>query len=391
MPATIYKADHYKAGDAMKSNLVSVFTLAISVTFLTACGEKEQTAEVAQTIRPVKTLVIESPESGSFRRFPARVEAANRATLSFQVSGKLQEILVKESEKVKTGQVLARLDPQDYQIKVNDRTASYQQAAADFNRAKGLVDKGHVSKSDFDKLEANFKSARAALEKAKNDLDYTELKAPFDGSISKRLVENFEQVNAQQTILELRDLETLEIKFDVPENIVQRIKRQPPNQARESSAKRVYAMFEGLPDKRFELSFKEAATQADEKTQTFEVTFTMPHPKELQILPGMTANVEVNLVGIIDIGKTHYLVPADAVVSNNQLDSVVWVVDPQTMTLSSRSVKVGKMHGHEIEIFEGLESGERIVVAGVAYLTEGMKVTLMPTPEQAQPRMDDPS
>ncbi len=222
-------------------------------------------------------------------------------------------------------------------------------------------------------------------------MGYTELKAPFSGSISKRLVENFEQVGAKQTVLELRDLETLEIQFDVPENIVQRIKRQTPAETRDTSAKRVYASFGGLPGKKFELTFKEAAAQADANTQTFEATFIMPRPKDLQILPGMTASVVVNLSGIVDVGKTHYLVPASAVVSDSRLDPRVWVVDPQSMTLTPRSVKVGKMHGRDIEVLEGLGPGERIVVAGVAYMVEGMKVTLLPTAEQAQSRSHDPS
>jgi RND family efflux transporter MFP subunit len=344
-------------------------------------------------VRPVKTMLIEATGASGQRNFPGRVEAANRATLSFQVAGKLEEILVKEGQDVTAGQLLARLDPKDFEVVVNDRAAIFKRSEADFKRAKELVEKGHISRSDHDKLEANFVSARAALDQAKNDLSYTKLNAPFAGTISKRLVENYEQVNAKQEVLELRDLENLEIKFDVPENLVQRLKKERPGQtgAKEVSQRRIYASFAGLPGKQFELTYKEAATQADAKTQTFEITMTMPRPQGLQILPGMTANVRVSLAGLVEMDKTSYRIPASAVVGDNTLEPRVWLVDPETLTVHAREVKVGKLRGRDIEVLEGLDPGDRIVVAGGAYLAEGMRVSLLPTPEQAEPRADDPS
>jgi len=368
-----------------------VCLLMVSALVLGACGRKAPEEQVTEAVRPVKTLLIDAAGGAGQRNFPGRVEAANRATLSFQVAGKLNEILVKEGEKVAAGQTLARLDPKDYQVVVNDRSAVFKRAEADYKRAKDLVDKGHISRSDYDKLEANFTSARAALEQARNDLGYTELDAPFAGTISKRLVENFEQVNAKQTIFELRDLENLEVKIDVPERLIQQLKRKGTSESGEGVAGRVFASFEGLQGESFALTFKEASTQADAKTQTFEVTMTMPRPQGLQILPGMTANVSVNLAGLVVMEKTRYLVPASAVVADNGLNPRVWLVDPESLTVQARPVKVGKLRGRDIEVLEGLEPGDRIVVAGAAYLAEDMPVSLLPTPEQAEPRADDPT
>jgi RND family efflux transporter MFP subunit len=370
-----------------------MLSLLLSVGVLAGCGKQESVEQTADVVRPVKTMLIEAAGAGGQRNFPGRVEAANRATLSFQVAGKLEEILVKEGQDVTAGQTLARLDPKDFQVVVNDRAAIFKRSEADYKRAKDLVEKGHISRSDYDKLEANFISTRAALEQARNDLSYTELKAPFAGTVSKRLVENFEQVNAKQEVLELRDLENLEIKFDVPENLVQRLRKERPGEsgAREAAERRVHASFAGLPGQRFELAYKEAATQADAKTQTFEITMTMPRPQGLQILPGMTANVAVTLAGLIRMDEIRYRVPANAVVGDNALEPRVWLVEPETLTVKARQVKVGKLRGRDIEVLEGLEPGDRIVIAGVAYLAEGMKVSLLPTPEQAQPRADDPS
>ncbi len=378
-------------GFHMRRTIASFLALLASVLALSACGEKEAAISTGDSARPVKTLVIQAPDSAGQRIYPGRADAANRAILSFRVAGKIDEILVKEGEEVGSGQTLAKLDPRDFQVEVDNRAAGYQRAEADFSRAKGLVDKGHLSRTDYDRLEAEYKSAQAALEQAKNNLSYTVLKAPFAGTISRRLVETFEQVNAKQAVFDLRDLENLEIKFDVPERMVQRIKQQTIAEFQNASVNHVRASFAGLPGKKFDLNFKEAAAQADANTQTFEVTFTMPSPKDLQVLPGMTANVEVDLFGLVDEGETRYLVPANAVVADGRLNPRVWLVDPQTMTLKSRDVTVGNMRGHDIEVLDGIAPGDRIVVAGVAYMVEGMKVTLMPTPEQARPRPNDPN
>ncbi len=374
----------------MRHARVPIGLLLLAAVTLPGCGEENRAGAGADVPRPVKTRVVEAPGGVAERTFPGRVEAANRATLSFQVAGELSEILVKEGERVESGQVLARLDPTDFQVVVNDREATFKRAKADFERAGSLVEKGFVSRADFDRLEATYRQAEAGLEQARNDLRYTELKAPFAGTVSKRLVENFEQVSAKQEVLELRDLDTLEIKFDVPERMVQRLRRREPEHAAERSAGRLHAGFEGLPDRRFELTFKEAATQADSQTQTFEISATMPRPRELQVLPGMTASVTVNLAGLVSGEETRYLVPAAAVVANSGLAPRVWLVDPETLTLESRAVKVGKLAGREIEVLEGIEPGDRIVVAGAAYMVEGMKVSLLPASEQAEPRLDDP-
>ena len=190
---------------------------------LAGCGE-EPAPEVRDVTRPVKTLLIEAPESGGVRNFPARIDAGHKAELAFRVQGKVQEVLVKEGERVAEGQELAKLDPKDFQIVVNDRQATFDNAKKNFNRAKGLIEKGHISKMDYDRLEAEFKNARAALESARQDLEYTNLNAPFAGTIAKRHIERFEEVQAKQTVLSLQHVQQLEVKFDVPESIIRGIR-----------------------------------------------------------------------------------------------------------------------------------------------------------------------
>lgn len=358
-------------------------TLILALVTLVGCG-KEEAAPVVEAIHSVKTVVIDAPSEGGIRQFPGRIDANRKADLAFRVSGTVNNITVKEGDRVQEGQVIARLDPTDYQIIANDRQASFDVAKANYERGKALVEKGTISKMDFDKLEGQYKSTRAALERAKQDLSYTTLRAPFTGDIARRHIQTFEQVQAKQAVMTLNDTSVLEVKFDVPENIMLSLSRTgiPREERRQKVA--VTASFETLPGKRFELTFKETATKADPKTQTFEATFTMPRPEGVVVLPGMTVTVTVDLSRLIG-SQTIFLLPVSAVVADTGLQGTAWVVDMESMTVNPRQVTVSKMLGNSIEVTGGLEPGDRVVIAGVPYLVEGMKVRVLPEREEAEP------
>jgi len=137
------------------------------------------------------------------------------------------------------------------------------------------------------------------------------------------------------------------------------------------------------------LSFKEVATKADPKTQTFEVTYTMEQLADATVLPGMTATATVDL-SALGVASLVFTVPVGAVVGDYKLNPRIWAVDMQSMAVKPQPVKVGRMLGDSIEVLEGIKPGNHIVTAGTPFLVEGMKVSLMPTPEQAEPRSDDP-
>ncbi len=365
----------------MTNHLRTLLSLLPAAILLFGCEKPEEPAG-EPPIRPVKTMVVSAGKAGGVRQFPARIDSLNKADLAFRVPGKVQEILVTEGEEVDKGQLLARLDDTDYRIVLHDRQATFDKAQKDFQRAKKLIKEGYISRTDYDKLEAAFKSAKAALEAARQDLAYTRLQAPFAGTVAKRYVEQFEEVQPNQPVLALSDTSLLKVIFDVPENIIQTIRR-----SNKSDRVEVWASFDTLPDKRFPLQFLEVSTRADPQTQTFKVTFTMPRPEQLNVLPGMTANVTVDLTEVQRITQGQML-PLTAVTADAALEPIVWVVDDDD-TVHAKKVKLGEMRGARIEVLEGVKDGMRVVTAGTAYLAEGMKVRLMPEKEQAEPRLDD--
>ena len=371
---------------------LALTTLFVGTSLLGGCAEEAPPAEISS--RPVKMYTVEGPGDQAIRNFPGSVDATQRADLSFRVSGQLQEILVRQGENVIKGQTLARLDPTDFKIVLEDRQATFDNAERNFQRAKELIKDGNISKLDYDRMEADFRTASAALTAAKQDLDYTELRAPFSGTVSRREVEVFEEVIGKQVIFRFANMAQMDIAIDLPEAFVRSIRPKEDDfeagQSLEQEGENVTALasFEGREDTSFTLKIKEVATKADPQTQTFTVTFTMPQPDDFRVLPGMTANVLVDFSKIIALEYSKW-VPISAVQANEGLDARVWKLNPADMTVHSHAVQIGRMSGDRVEVLNGLSGGEEIVSVGAAYLSEGMKVTRMTTGEQAVPREDE--
>jgi RND family efflux transporter MFP subunit len=365
--------------------------LALLVALLAGCDAGDAPTQSAQPAsRPVKTFVLEGGQADDKRNFPARIDASRRAELGFRVPGMVKDILVKEGDTITEGAVMARLDPTDLQIVLKDREASYDNAKRNFERGRELIGAGNISRLDYDRMEANFKSAEAAYQRAQQDLAYSELKAPFPGRLAKRHVERFEEVAAKQTIFSLQQIDDLDVKIDLPESLIRsfRIDRDENPDSISGSVPATVA-FDGMLGQDFELRVKEVATKADPKTQTFEVTLSMHNPETFVLLPGMTATVTLNLSGIARASSSRWI-PATAVAADANLAPYVWLLDPGSMTLLRKSVRTGRMDGNQIEVIEGLSGGDEIVAVGLSHLAENMQVTRMASLEQALPRGSDP-
>ena len=355
--------------------LASLTLLLASSFFLPACEKPVETFVAAS--RPVKTIVIGGQATGDTRTFPAEVDAIQKADISFRVNGKIQNIFVKEGDEVKKGQVLAELDPTDFDITLKDREASFATAKANYDRAVELVAKGAISKVDHDNLRASFHTAKASLNSAEQDLIYTKLKANFDGHIAKRYVENFEEIIFSKKIFALEDVSSLKIIIDVPENLMIAVDKS------QNRDRGLYAKFDSIRDKQFPLKFREATTKADPKTKTFKVTLEMTSSKNYNILPGMTGTVYVEMFQSESHANTPISLPVSAIISDNAKQATVWLVDEKTMTVKPKNITPGLMSGDSMSV-NGLNPGDRVVIAGASFLRENMKVTLLETGEQPE-------
>jgi RND family efflux transporter MFP subunit len=350
-----------------------VFVLAVS-----ACSRPEPPPP-PEVARPAKIFTVEGPEALLIRSFPGEVRASDTADLAFRVGGELIEFPANRGIEVKQGDLLARLDPDDYQAAVNQALAEHELAVAQFNRAAELVDRKLISQADYDKRLAMMKVRRADLTRAENNLDYTRMFAPFDGVIARRLAENFESVASGQVVLVMQTIEMIDVSVDVPESIIARVERTRANR----DPQPVEVRFGSARDRTYTALYKEHEAHTDAATLTFKVTFSLPVPDDLNVLPGMSATVIADLSSLFaEEAVNTTLVPIEAVFSaeDQPLDSEykqVWIVNPETMRASRRDVKVGPLTGQKIALMEGLEEGDQIIVAGVNGVVEGMLVRPM--------------
>lgn len=333
---------------------------------LSACGE-DDVVSPEPVLRPVRTMIVTSPDTGKSREFTAVVDAARKADLSFKVSGEIVKVFVKQGDEIKSGKVLAKLDDTDINIQLDEAQSSFEKAQADYTRAKKLIQSNTISKADFDQVKANFNSAGAVLKGVENSLAYTELKAPFSGVVARKYVENFEEVNAKQPVFALHDLSKVHLKIDIPESIMV--------QARPDNPPKLTAYFEAIPDATFPLSIGEVSTAPDEATKTYEVTLIMKRQKNRNILPGMTARVVAERTLAESFDANFYL-PASVVLKDSQGHYVFTVADNDngTGTVHRTEVTIGEISQLGIEIFNGVREGEQVLTAGMSKVSDGMQV-----------------
>ena len=352
---------------------------------LSACsgGSDEQIA--VPLIRPAKIIEITDPVKELARVFPGVVVSAEDTVLSFRVGGRLTNLPVDKrvGALVEAGDVLATLDPVDYKNALSNAQASYELAIAQYKRAAKLVEDGHVSKTEYDRLKARHLSREAELSQARTNLDYTEMQAPFGGRIARVLVNNHESVKADQPIAILEDADNIEVEIHVPTAVMAQVSNLAKSEFR-ARGKGQYSYdveFENAADVRYSATVKESETRPDSATLTYRTILTLPAPEGVEILAGLNAKVHIDMA-LLSAIKPRLQIPLEAVFNPQELPveegvGYVWLLDPNTMTISQRRVTIGPVTDFGIVISEGLEPGDSIIGAGVHMLTAGTQVRPM--------------
>lgn len=344
---------------------------------LGACAE--EAPEPSQPlVRPVKTLVLGAADAGGALEYPGQVAAAQNAEVSFEAAGGIIEFPVKEGQSVSAGQLLARLDPADFQSRLDSEIARQNAAGAAYERIRGLYESGAASAQDLDVARRDKEVIDAAVQTARKALNETRLVAPFDGVVARTLVDNFTNVNAKQSVLVLQDNSTLEIQVDVPERDWAMVRGRLTTEGGESRY-RLRVTVSTYPDRQFEAALKELATTADPTTRTYRVTLSFDPPADIRIMPGMTARVAASPMADTAPGGPAYI-PANATGADSSGEPFVWRVDPQTMQVSKVYVALGELSGDSVAVLSGLSEGDEIAITGVSQLAEGMTVRRLAPP-----------
>ncbi|MCF4115083.1 MULTISPECIES: efflux RND transporter periplasmic adaptor subunit [Dethiosulfovibrio] len=379
-------------------------------------------------VRPVKSEVLRPINGESVRSVPGRVRASKRVDMAFRVSGPLVELPAREGDRVSKGDLLARIDPRDFRLaleqargalsqaranldamkkgarnedlrsleaQVASAQARAEEAEAQFRRFERLYQAKVISQSEYDRYrtakdvaESSLAAARQELRKARKGardediramesgikslearektaaaaLADTELRAPFDGVVSSRMVENYQFVTARQPVIGLQSTSSVEIVADVPESAA----RLDPEDLD------VWASFNFLPGRDFLLKLVEFSSAPDRETQTYRATFSMDIPEGVRLLPGMAVQVSarINRLG----SEPVYHIPIEALLSDDRGPGV-WILG-EKMRAHWTSVEVVGLGDGKVDVSGELTSGDRVVTAGVHSIREGQVVRL---------------
>ncbi|WP_425275308.1 efflux RND transporter periplasmic adaptor subunit [Vibrio rhodolitus] len=333
---------------------------------LVGCGEEVKApAETAPVVKPALTEIVSASRSDSLS-FNGVVRAAERADLSFRVGGLITELLVNEGDRVIKGQVLARLDSRDAQTALASAKLELSNVEVEYQRAKAIYEKSKaISKSQLDEITTRYNLAKNRRDEAQRQLDYTEIKAPFDGIIGRRFVDNFVQVQANAPVFILHDLDDLEVVIYIPDSVML-------SSVAGTEAK---AEVSAIPNHLFDLKLRTYATQADPVSQTYAVVLGFENLDGYRVLPGMTAKVIPAEVEDQALATTITL-PIIAVIPDNQGKQYVWVVGAGNK-VEKRYVDVGALSRDRVVIKDNLKAGEQVVIAGMSSLQDGMEIRPM--------------
>ena len=330
-------------------------------------------------VRPVRAFQVGDASIFVGRPFPGRAKAVQEVNLSFRVAGTLLWI-PDVGRTFKSGQEIATLDPRDFDVELRNVTAQLSSAQAtltlaidEAERAQSAFDQGAVTDIELARKNEASASAKAhvdalgaSVEAASDALSDTKLRAPFEGRVVAKYVENFEDVQAKQAVLRLLDASRIEMIIDIPEHLI----------SYADAVTDITCTFDAFPGQAIPAEVFEIGTEASETTRTYPVTLRMDQPEGFEILPGMTGEARGSGQKAITDDREGFEVPISAVTSTDGETSHVWVIDESSGLVSRRDIELGTLTSHGI-LIKGVDPGEWIATAGASFLQQGQQVRIM--------------
>ena len=343
----------------------------IVLLLLSGCEQAAEVSVADQSVRPARVYQVAQEGATINHTYVARVEAAQTVDVSFEVSGPLARMPVLEGQFVAAGDLIAALEPTDFLLAVREAEVQLKLARQDLERKSKLLNERGISRSLVDDAQALFDLSSVRLAKAREALADTRITAPFDAYIARRFIDKHVNVRAGEKIVRVHDLRELFLVASIPESLAATVSND--------RLLSVDAYFDFLPDERFALEYREHVGEADAVAQTYEVTFAMPRPERWNILPGMTATLEVEISAVGGAGVA-INIPTAALIADADKRFIVWIYDPQTHEVEKRVVEVGPAEGRGVTVRSGLQGGELIVATGASQLQNGMKIQVLGEP-----------
>src|SRR6266481_2908512 len=340
---------------------------------------------------PVVAGNVEEKDTPIYLDGLGTVQAFNTVTVHTRVDGELQQVLFTEGQDVKTGNLLAVIDPRPFQAALDQATAKKAQDEAQLANAKvtlarntDLLKKKVIDQQDFDtskyqgdQFQAAVQADQAAIEAAKTQLDYTQIKSPIDGRIGVRLVDVGNIVHAadQTGIVVVTQMHPISVVFTLPEQNLQELL----NQGGANGGLKVFALDRGNTSTLDEGALAVVDNEIDQTTGTLKLKATFPN-NELQLWPGKFVNARL----ILTTRKGATVVPS-SVVQRGPQGTYAYIIKTDK-TVEMRPIKVAQTEANVALIDSGLKAGEQVVVDGQYRLQPGAHVELTTPQPWQQPQ-----
>jgi len=338
---------------------------------LGACSKQEAAPE---PVRAVKLLSVSTQEQQVAGEYSAEVRARVESRLGFQVAGKLLERPAELGQRVRVGQLLARIDGQDFQLaalaaqaQVSATQSQRDLAWADLQRFESLKAQNFISGAELERRQTSLTAAEAALQQAKaqaqaqgNQTGYTRLTAGHAGVITGVEAEVGQVLSAGQPVVRLAHDGPRDAVFSVSEGVALTLK---PGQTMQAVLLSTGQSLKG--------QVRELAASADPVTRTYLVKLALNASDRLPL----GATMQVLASGLPGNPSDQIRLPTSALKQAGN-GTVVWVLDEASMTVNTQAVQLGPLVGNEVVITGGLKPGQKVVAAGVHVLSPGQKVTV---------------
>ena len=334
----------------------------ITTCLLASCNSSTKDAREYQT---VKIDTVTSANGQTYLQYPGKVKAAQDISLAFRVNGTIRKIYVKDGARVQAGQLLAELDPTDYQVQLDATEAEYKQIKAEAERVMALYKENGTTPSANDKAVYGLKQITAKYQHHKDQLGYTRLYAPFNGYIQKRLFEAHETIGAGMPVLSMISGGAPEVEINLP--AAEYIRREQFNQ--------YHCTFDIYLDRSYPLKLISVTPKAN-ANQLYTMRLQLVADKQPVPSPGMNTMVTIRC----DSDDAHSMsVPCNAILQKDG-KAGVFVYTPSDNKVSRREVTIVRLmsDGRCIITSDELKPGELVVCAGIHHIQNGETVKPLP-------------
>ena len=346
---------------ALVKNHLSPVALVASislVSFLLGCGKPLRKGGVPENNQMnVAAQVIVEKSRPVVEEVVGSVRAKSSATVEAKVSGRVSKMLVDLGQHVVRDQLLAEIDALEVKAQYDRAIASRDQTARDFKRYGELLQKQVTSHQEYDAAEGRYRIAEAAVKEAETMLGYVQVKAPFDGVITKKIVDVGDFAAPGKPLLQVENPDNLRFEADVPEAIIDHV----------HTGEAVEIVITSLGS-RIQGTVSEISPTADPSSRTFLARIDFPVTKGLRA--GQFGRALFPVGEFVSVS-----VPATALIQRGQME-LLFINEQGRARL--RLVKSGKHYGDEIEILSGVSKGEQVIREKVQSLTDGQPVQIAP-------------